>query len=172
MRSMRTTDLELVPLFGRPLFAASGGNAGVVPQIQAANLVDIGNHVSGEGFVRNGGRPAPHNLFTSTPALYGKSPESRTPAPLFSYLARRALPGPHPGRGSPCLRGPSVAVHVGPRQRTCRAAARVTAVVTTGGSSPRERPCWRSPTTFDQQDVGAPGVSRARVGHPFNPGQP
>jgi len=112
VRSMRTTDLELVPLFGRPLFAASGGNGGVVPQIQAANVVDIGHHVSAEGFVRNPGRPAPHNLFTSTPALYGKSPESPPPPPpLFTYLAPgEALPGAPIPVGGIALRfgGPEV----------------------------------------------------------------
>lgn len=87
VRSMRTTDLELVPLFGRPLFASSGGNAGVVPQIQGANVVDIGHNVSNEGFRRSGARPAPHNLFSSTGALYGKAPESPPPPkPVFSYL--------------------------------------------------------------------------------------
>jgi len=86
VRSMRTTDLELVPLFGRPLFAASGGNAGVVPQIQAANVVDIGHHVSNAGFTRAGDRPAPHNLMSATLALYAKSPEQPAPPlPLFSY---------------------------------------------------------------------------------------
>ena len=94
IRSVRTTDLELVPLFGRPLFAASGGNAGVLPQLQAANVVDVSHHVSGEGFYRDGGRPAPHNLFSSTPALFGKAPElPAPPAPLFAYLSPgEALP--------------------------------------------------------------------------------
>jgi hypothetical protein len=89
VRSVRTTDVEMLPLFGRPLFAASGGNAGVIPQLHAADVVDIGNNVSGQGFYRSGGRPAPHNLFTSTLALYGKAPQSPPPPePVFSYLAR------------------------------------------------------------------------------------
>ncbi len=87
VRSARTTDLELLPLFGRPLFASSGGNAGVIPQVHAANTVDIGHNTSGEGFSRDPGRPAPHNLFTSTLALYAKAPESPPPPlPLFGYL--------------------------------------------------------------------------------------
>lgn len=101
VRSVRTTDLELVPLFGRPLFAASGGNAGVVPQLQAANVVDIGNNVSGAGFSRAGNRPAPHNLMTSTGALYGKAPELPPPPnPVFTYLAPgQQLPGAVPTNG-------------------------------------------------------------------------
>ncbi|HEX6568666.1 MAG TPA: DUF3048 domain-containing protein, partial [Acidimicrobiales bacterium] len=87
VRSVRTTDLELVGLFGRPLFASSGGNSSVLGQLADADVVDIGANVSGEGFARDSGRPAPHNLFTSTPALYGKAPESPPPPePLFAYL--------------------------------------------------------------------------------------
>ncbi|HEX6237999.1 MAG TPA: DUF3048 domain-containing protein [Acidimicrobiales bacterium] len=89
VRSVRTTDLELIPLFGRPLFASSGGNQGVLPQLRAANVVDIGVNVSSEGFYRDSGRPVPHNLFSSTPALYRKAPEHpRPPEPVFAYLGR------------------------------------------------------------------------------------
>lgn len=89
VRSVRTTDLELVPLFGRLLFASSGGNNDVVPQLHNANVVDIGSNVSGQGFYRAGGRPAPHNLLTATLDLYAKAPESPPPPrPLFSYLRR------------------------------------------------------------------------------------
>jgi hypothetical protein len=86
VRSMRTSDLELIPLFGRPLFAASGGNDGVVPQLHQANVVDVGNNVSGQGFRRDGGRAAPHNLYSSTPELYQKAPETPPPPkPIFQY---------------------------------------------------------------------------------------
>ncbi len=95
VRSMRTSDLEIVPLFGRPLFAASGGNNGVVPQLHRANVVDIGNNVSGQGFRRDPGRPAPHNLYSSTPELYRKAPEAPPPPkPIFVYGRRGELPGP------------------------------------------------------------------------------
>jgi hypothetical protein len=95
VRSMRTSDLEIIPMFGRPLFAASGGNKGVVPQLHRANVVDIGNNVSGQGFRRDPGRPAPHNLYSSTPALYQKAPETPpAPKPLFKYLRRGERPGP------------------------------------------------------------------------------
>jgi hypothetical protein len=88
VRSVRTTDLEIVSLFGRLLFAASGGNRDVLAQLHAADVVDIGARVSGEGFTRVRGRQAPHNLFTSTDALYAKAPESPPPPrPLFQYLS-------------------------------------------------------------------------------------
>ncbi len=95
VRSMRTSDLELIPMFGRPLFAASGGNAGVVPQLHQANVVDIGNNVSGQGFRRDPGRPAPHNLYSSTAELYQKAPETPPPPKqIFHYLRRGERPGP------------------------------------------------------------------------------
>jgi hypothetical protein len=94
VRSVRTTDLELLPLFGRLVFASSGGNGGVVPQLHAADAVDVGHNVSADGFYRADGRPAPHNLFTSTLSLYGKAPEPPAPPrPLFTYRA--------PGEGLP-----------------------------------------------------------------------
>jgi Protein of unknown function (DUF3048) N-terminal domain/Protein of unknown function (DUF3048) C-terminal domain len=102
VRSMRTSDLELIPMFGRPLFAASGGNAGVVPQLHAANVVDIGNNVSGQGFRRDGGRAAPHNLYSSTPELYQKAPETPPPPKrIFRYLSpgERLAPGARPVNG-------------------------------------------------------------------------
>ena len=94
VRSTRTTDIELASLFGRPLFASSGGNASVLAQLADADVVDIGHNVSGEGFARSGDRRAPHNLLTSTPALYDKAPESPPPPePLFAYLDEgEALP--------------------------------------------------------------------------------
>jgi Protein of unknown function (DUF3048) N-terminal domain/Protein of unknown function (DUF3048) C-terminal domain len=89
VRSVRTTDLELLGLFGRVLFASSGGNGGVVPQLHNTNAVDVGDNVSHQGFFRAGGRPAPHNLFSSTLELYGKAPESPPPPRrVFSYLRR------------------------------------------------------------------------------------
>ncbi|HEX6424139.1 MAG TPA: DUF3048 domain-containing protein [Acidimicrobiales bacterium] len=87
VRSTRTTDIELASLFGRPLYASSGGNASVLAQLAEADVVDVGHNVSGEGFARTGDRRAPHNLFTSTQALYDKAPESPPPPePLFAYL--------------------------------------------------------------------------------------
>jgi hypothetical protein len=89
VRSVRTTDLELLGLFGRVLFASSGGNGGVVPQLHNTDAVDIGDNVSHQGFFRAGGRPAPHNLFSSTLELYRKAPESPPPPRrVFSYLRR------------------------------------------------------------------------------------
>jgi hypothetical protein len=88
VRSARTTDLELVSLFPRPLFASSGGNASVMAQFRAADLVDIGHNIDGRAFERVRERPAPHNLLTSTAGLYdkGEGRDAQPPTPIFEYL--------------------------------------------------------------------------------------
>jgi hypothetical protein len=86
VRSTRSTDLGLVPLFGRPLYASSGGNGNVLRMLGGANVVDIGHNVSGQGFRRVSGRRAPHNLFTTLGELYAKAPEQPPPpVPIFNY---------------------------------------------------------------------------------------
>lgn len=87
VRSLRTTDIELVTLFGRPLVASSGGNDSVMAQIRDTDVVDIGHPVQGDAYARADDRSAPHNLMSSTTDLYDVAPESPPPpTPLFSYL--------------------------------------------------------------------------------------
>lgn len=70
VRSMRTTDINLLRALNQPLFANSGGNPRTTTAINNSPLVNIG-HATGAGgaYYRNNSRPAPHNLFTSTAAL-------------------------------------------------------------------------------------------------------
>lgn len=70
VRSMRTTDINLLRPLNEPLFANSGGNSRTTQAINASPLVNIGHATSAGGaYYRNNNRPAPHNLFSSTPAL-------------------------------------------------------------------------------------------------------
>ena len=86
VRSTRSTDFSLTPLFGRPLYASSGGNGTIIGALHRTNVVDIGHNVSGQGFDRVSGRRAPHNLFTRLSLLYGKAPEKPAPpTPVFQY---------------------------------------------------------------------------------------
>jgi hypothetical protein len=88
VRSTRTTDVHLIALFGRPVFASSGANNDVLSILRNANVLDVGHNVSGGGFNRDPGRPAPHNLFTATTALYDKAGElPAAPKPVFQYRA-------------------------------------------------------------------------------------
>lgn len=70
VRSMRTTDINLLRPLNQPLFANSGGNARTTTAINNSPLVNIG-HATGAGgaYYRNNSRPAPHNLYSSTDAL-------------------------------------------------------------------------------------------------------
>jgi len=88
VRSTRSTDIDLTALLGRPIFASSGGNDRVLGVLSRANVVDVGHNQGGEAFWRQSGRPAPHNLFTTTAGLRAKAGEQPpAPAPIFAYRA-------------------------------------------------------------------------------------
>lgn len=88
VRSTRSTDIDLAALFGKPLYASSGGNARVLAALRRANVVDVGHNKGGAAFWRQAGRPAPQNLFTTTKGLRAKAGETPPPpAPLFTYRA-------------------------------------------------------------------------------------
>lgn len=70
VRSMRTTDINLLRPLNSPLFANSGGNQFTTSAVNSSSLVNIG-HATGAGgaYFRNNSRSAPHNLFSSSAAL-------------------------------------------------------------------------------------------------------
>ena len=94
VRSARLTDIDITSMFNRPLFANSGGNAGVMASVREANLVPVGHSDVGSGvYYRVPDRVAPHNLATSTQALYALAPEGMLPPPaLFKYREAGAAP--------------------------------------------------------------------------------
>lgn len=88
VRSARLTDVPIISALSRPLFAWSGGNAGVIRAIRDAPVVDVGPTVLPNAYVRRGvgGKRAPHNLYTSTSQLWAHRPEgSGPPNPIFTY---------------------------------------------------------------------------------------
>lgn len=86
VRSARTTDVHLLAQLGRPLLAWSGGNAGVTEAVRSSALVDAGVDALVDDYWRERGRAAPHDLFTSTSALWDRAPEGATPPPpLFAF---------------------------------------------------------------------------------------
>jgi hypothetical protein len=86
VRSARTTDLLLMAPLHRPLFAWSGANANVAGQVREADLVDVGHDASSSVYYRDRSRPAPYNLFASTPGLRASVPDDDRPPPqLFTY---------------------------------------------------------------------------------------
>lgn len=98
IRSFRTTDLEIVSLLANPLFAWSGANEYFAELARNGPLIDLGYDVATEAYYRDGNRRAPHNLMSSTVALYALTPAGATPPPaLFTYRT----PGTPPAGGRP-----------------------------------------------------------------------
>ena len=86
VRSARTSDLNLLTLLNRPLFAWSGGNDAVRSAIQRSPAIDVGAE-STNAYSRSSSRIAPHNLMTSTAALQsaGAGRGAGIPPALFTY---------------------------------------------------------------------------------------
>jgi hypothetical protein len=86
VRSVRPVDPDIVtPL--KPLFAYSGGTAPFINAIKKAPVTLVGYNDITEAYTKRKGRPAPHNLFTSTAGLYkGAKDSALPPPPLFTFL--------------------------------------------------------------------------------------
>ena len=72
IRSGRAQDVDILTNLDSPLFAWSGGNEGVTGVVNNSSLVSL-NYVRGfaDAYFRRDGRGgAPHNLFSSTDALW------------------------------------------------------------------------------------------------------
>ena len=92
VRSVRSTDVGLLPQLNKPLFASSGGNPGVRAELADSPLVEVG-HTEYPDLYRRTNRRAPHNLFTSTAALrQAASGQGGPPPSMFSYRAAGAAP--------------------------------------------------------------------------------
>ncbi len=87
VRSMRTSDFDLLAQLNHPLFANSGGNPRARQLLADSGLVDIGAASLPGGYYRDRGRRAPHNLFTNTFNLWALGAElgAGTPPPLFDF---------------------------------------------------------------------------------------
>jgi len=93
VRSARSTDIGLVSPLHRPLFAYSGANRVFQAAVRRAPLVDVGIDNFPNRYHRDGSRPAPDDLFSSTSTLFTlAAPHAPAPAPLFAYRAAGALP--------------------------------------------------------------------------------
>ncbi|NNK91654.1 MAG: DUF3048 domain-containing protein, partial [Acidimicrobiia bacterium] len=90
VRSMRTTDVELLQMLRQPLFANSGGNRRTTQIINDSPLVNIGAATADAGgaYYRSGSRPVPHNLYSSTAALRQRGGD-RGGLPVELFTIRR-----------------------------------------------------------------------------------
>lgn len=88
VRSMRTSDLDLLASLNGPLFANSGGNRGTRAALAGSTLVDVGVGAASQLYYRSTGRRAPHNLYTNTQSLWSVGREFSDvglPPPLFVF---------------------------------------------------------------------------------------
>jgi hypothetical protein len=87
IRSGRSQDVDILSSFNEPLFAWSGGNPGVTRIIRESFLTDL-NAQRSPGYFRGPGS-APHDLYSSTDALYEQTPEDHPGAPpiQWNYVA-------------------------------------------------------------------------------------
>lgn len=101
IRSARTTDPDLLAMFGRPLFSYSGGNRGVLADLAGSDWFEDVSHDAVPGaYVRDRSRRAPHNLIAHTPELLSEADESPVlPVPLFTYRSEADPPPGEPTAG-------------------------------------------------------------------------
>ena len=69
IRSVRTSDFNLLQNLNRPLFANSGGNEDVLRLLQDINFVDVSSNAARGVYRRLEERPSPHNLVSDTKSL-------------------------------------------------------------------------------------------------------
>jgi hypothetical protein len=92
VRSTRTSDIDIVTLLNRPLYAFSGGNTAFVGEIRASGIVDVGFDARPDAYFRSG-RAAPDNLYSRTSTLYTSAPRGAGPPPaLFTFRQTGAAP--------------------------------------------------------------------------------
>ena len=84
VRSGRTSDLVILTNLNRPLFGSSGGNSGVLAELNEANLSNVIENRAPSAYYRDNSRDAPHNLYTSTAGLYGANPGDAGEPPTCS----------------------------------------------------------------------------------------
>lgn len=94
IRSARTSDIYILGAYASPGFAFSGGNSGVVGELQAADLRLVSFDSAQGGFVRAAGRRAPYNVIGNAGQLLARAPD----AGLAVDVGFRFGPAPSGGR--------------------------------------------------------------------------
>ncbi len=85
IRSVRATDADLAAQT-TGLIGYSGGIPTFVNDVRATGVIDVGANLAGGAYYRDPNRPEPHNLYSSTSALYAAANgKGETPHALFDY---------------------------------------------------------------------------------------
>jgi hypothetical protein len=89
VRSVRTSDTPVLAALNRPVLGWSGGNAGVIAEVNAAAdagvIVDGGVYTEGSCYHRDGSRSAPHNLVFDPNCGREASPTAGAARPIFAF---------------------------------------------------------------------------------------
>ena len=70
VRSVRTSDIDILSALGTPLLAASGANAGVLAVVDEADVINVNAIEAGGAYFRATSRRAPHNLYARSADLF------------------------------------------------------------------------------------------------------
>lgn len=108
VRSARTSDISIMAALNQPIFAYSGGNSGVLDAVEQSPMISLTESSARSAFVRDEGRYAPHNLYTSTAGLYRDAEDQEPGVPDAQFQFR--FPGEASTLGRPAG---GVAVSIG-----------------------------------------------------------
>ena len=99
VRSARTSDPPLLAAFDHPLFAYSGANRGTRTVLAESTITDVGYDTLTDEYWRDKSRRPPHNLYTSTDALWAHH-SGRTAVPPAPFIHRYPEQPLHPSAES------------------------------------------------------------------------
>jgi len=99
VRSARTSDPPLLAAFDHPLFAYSGANRGTRTELAESTITDVGYDTLTDEYWRDRSRRPPHNLYTSTDALWAHH-SGRTAVPPAPFIHRYPEQPLHPSAES------------------------------------------------------------------------
>jgi hypothetical protein len=90
VRSARMEDSDVLTQFGRPVMGFAGGANPVKKAIDRSGVVDANYLVAPRAYTRDATRLAPHNLYTTTAALWRSGTKiaksrGKSPSPVFTY---------------------------------------------------------------------------------------
>lgn len=89
IRSARTSDLNILAAFNRPVLAWSGGNKNVTAAVRSAAgagiLVNVSAQSIGRCYRRAAGKKAPHNLVVDPGCALGAAPSAGAARPPWSF---------------------------------------------------------------------------------------
>lgn len=86
VRSARTTDPDVLAQFGRPALGYSGAAHPVQRAVDQSSLIDVSYNVAISAYRRDDTRPSPHDLYTSTKALWKAAKSNQgSPDAVFAY---------------------------------------------------------------------------------------